>query len=79
MGALMTDTTDTRDRVIAQGVTLKSLETKVGEMDVKLTAMHNLMLQGQGAAKAGRWIWSGGTVVVSFLISQFGGYLHLPR
>ena len=45
----------------------------------KVTTMHELMLQGTGAARVSRWLGHGLTVVVAFVVSQFGGWVHLPR
>jgi hypothetical protein len=43
--------TDTRDRVIRLEAEVESLGEKVTAMDVKVTAMHELLLQAKGA----RW------------------------
>jgi len=36
-------------------------------MNGKVTAMRELLLQGKGEAKASRWTWRGGTVVLAFV------------
>ncbi|WP_262298383.1 hypothetical protein [Microvirga sesbaniae] len=74
----MTDT-DTRDRVIAQGVLLAALEKKMDVMDAKVTAMHELLLQGKGVARAGRWVGPLVSALVAFAVSQLGGFISFPR
>ena len=78
-GQTMTEISDTRDRVIRVEADLAHALKTIDGMNTKVTAMHELMLQGKGAAKASRWIGHGLTVVVAFLVSQLGGYFHLPR
>lgn len=62
---------------------LAVLETELREVraimstnTVKLDRIHDLVQQGQGAAKAARWIGHGLTALIAFGVSQFGG--HLP-
>jgi hypothetical protein len=69
----------TRDRVIRLGAELACAMRTLDSVAGKVTTMHELMLQATGAAKAGRWIGHGLTVVVAFVVSQFGGWVHLPR
>lgn len=78
MGATMNDS-DTRDRVIAQGVMLEALQKQVNGMDTKVTAMHELLLQGRGMVRAGRWVTPVLSAVIAFAVSQFGGFIHLTR
>ena len=75
----MTEISDTRDRVIRLETELAHAVRTIDGINTKVTTMHELMLQGQGAAKASRWIGHGLTVVVAFLVSQLGGYFHLSR
>jgi hypothetical protein len=76
----MTDlSTDTRDRVIRLECDLAHAVRTIDGINEKVTTMHDLLLQGRGAARVSRWFGHGVTIVIAFVVSQFGGYFHLPR
>ncbi|WP_160310436.1 hypothetical protein [Microvirga vignae] len=50
----------------------------IESMNVKVTTMNELMLQGQGA-KVSRWIGPGLSAVIAFSVSQLGGFIHRPK
>jgi hypothetical protein len=52
LGAAMSESTDTRDRVIKLESDLKHLTDSVESMSTKVTAMHDLLQAARGA----RWI-----------------------
>ena len=49
---VMTDQTDTRDRVIKLAADMEHLTARVDDMAVKVSAMHDLLQQARGA----RWL-----------------------
>lgn len=71
--------TDTRDRVIRLETELAHAVRKIDSMDTKVTEMHDLLLQGQGAAKVSRWIGHGLSAAIAFAVSHLGGFIHLPK
>lgn len=59
---------DTRDRVIALEVTVKHTNTKIDDMDEKLSEIHALFLQGKGI----RWFIITAAAIGSFLATISG-------
>ncbi|MGY3622367.1 hypothetical protein [Bradyrhizobium sp. USDA 10063] len=68
----MTD--DTRDRVIRLEANLEHATAKIDDMQAKVNAMHDLLMQAKGM----RWLIVGMAAVAGFIASFASKYLHLP-
>jgi hypothetical protein len=66
------------ERLATLEAQLRAVASTVEKISDKQDEIHAVMLQAQGAAKAGRWIGHGFTAFIAFAVSQFGGALHLP-
>lgn len=62
---------DTRDRVIRLEAEVESLSEKVTSMDVKVTAMHDLLLQARGA----KWFIFAAAGVGGFISAKLSLFL----
>jgi hypothetical protein len=63
--------TDTRDRVIRLEAEVEALGEKVSAMDVKVTAMHELLLQAKGA----RWLLIAAAGLGGFISAKLAPFL----
>jgi len=77
LGAVMSESTDTRDRVIKLESDLKHLTDSVESMSVKVTAMHDLLNQARGA----RWLILTAAAIGGFVsakVAAFVPWLSFP-
>jgi len=77
LGADMSESTDTRDRVIKLESDLKHLTDSVESMSVKVTAMHDLLNQARGA----RWLILTAAAIGGFVsakVAAFVPWLSFP-
>jgi hypothetical protein len=71
LGAAMSESTDTRDRVIKLESDLKHLTDAVDGMSAKVTAMHDLLQ----AAKGARWIIISAAAVGGFVSAKLAAFM----
>jgi hypothetical protein len=77
LGADMSDSTDTRDRVIKLESDLRHLTDSVESMSTKVTAMHDLLQQARGA----RWLILTAAAIGGFVsakLATFVPWLSFP-
>lgn len=67
----MSDSTDTRDRVIKLESDLKHLTDSVESMSAKVTSMHDLLNQARGA----RWIIIAAAAVGGFVSAKLAAFM----
>jgi hypothetical protein len=73
--AIVSDMTDTRDRVIALERDVKHLTEQVADMADKVAAMHDVLMQARGV----RWIIVLMAGVGGFIASKLGAIIPWPR
>jgi len=71
LGAAMSDSTDTRDRVIKLESDLKHLASSVDEMAVKVTAMHELLVSARGL----KWLIVTAAAIGGFLSAKLAAFV----
>jgi len=71
LGADMSESTDTRDRVIKLESDLKHLTDSVESMSTKVTAMHDLLQQARGA----RWLILTAAAVGGFVSAKLATFM----
>jgi hypothetical protein len=71
LGAIMSDQTDTRDRVIKLESDLKHLTDSVESMSAKVTAMHDLLNQARGA----RWLILTAAAIGGFVAAKLAAFV----
>ena len=71
LGAAMSDSTDTRDRVIKLESDLKHLTDSVESMSAKVTAMHDLLNQARGA----RWLILTAAALGGFVSAKLAAFM----
>jgi len=71
LGAAMSDSTDTRDRVIKLESDLKHLTDSVESMSAKVTAMHDLLNQARGA----RWLILTAAAIGGFVSAKLAAFV----
>jgi hypothetical protein len=71
LGAAMSDSTDTRDRVIKLESDLRHLTDSVDSMSAKVTAMHDLLQQARGA----RWLILTAAAIGGFVSAKFAALI----
>jgi len=71
LGAIMSDQTDTRDRVIKLESDLKHLTDSVESMSAKVTAMHDLLNQARGA----RWLILTAAALGGFISAKLAAFV----
>jgi hypothetical protein len=71
LGAIMSDQTDTRDRVIKLEADLRHLTDSVEGMSAKVTAMHDLLQQARGA----RWLILTAAAIGGFLSAKLATFM----
>jgi hypothetical protein len=71
LGADMSESTDTRDRVIKLESDLKHLTDSVESMSAKVTAMHDLLNQARGA----RWLILTAAAIGGFVSAKVAAFV----
>ena len=71
LGADMSESTDTRDRVIKLESDLKHLTDAVDVMSAKVTDMHNLLQQARGA----RWLILTAAALGGFVSAKLAAFM----
>jgi hypothetical protein len=71
LGADMSESTDTRDRVIKLESDLKHLTDSVESMSTKVTAMHDLLQQARGA----RWLILTAAALGGFVSAKLAAFM----
>ena len=71
LGAAMSESTDTRDRVIKLESDLKHLTDSVESMSTKVTAMHDLLQQARGA----RWLILTAAAIGGFVSAKLAAFM----
>jgi hypothetical protein len=71
LGAVMSDQTDTRDRVIKLESDLRHLTDSVESMSTKVTAMHDLLQQARGA----RWLILTAAAIGGFVSAKLATFM----
>jgi hypothetical protein len=67
-------TDDTRDRVIRLETQMENMSAQLNDMQVKVNAMHDLLMQARGV----RWLIIAMAAIAGFCASIASKYLHLP-
>lgn len=70
MGAAVTNSTDTRDKVIKLETDMKHLTEQVDSMASKVTAMHELLVQARGL----KWLIVTAAAVGGFVSAKIGAF-----
>jgi hypothetical protein len=73
----MSDTTDTRDRVIRLEEQMRAMREEQDEMSAKVTEMHQLLLQARGAkwVVITLWVVLGAVIVKA---TELLGFINWP-